>query len=60
MCGLYVTWVKSPSCMCVQLIGETTTKSLEYLLEDITQFFNSSAGDKYKIDDPHVGQVGGA
>ncbi len=57
MCGVYVTWVKTPSCMSVQLIGETTTKSLEYLLEDITQFYSSSSGDRYKINDPSIGQV---
>ena len=57
MCGVYVTNVKTPSCLSVQLIGETTTKSLEYLLEDITQFYNSKAGDEYKIVEPHIGQV---
>lgn len=41
----------------MQLIGETTTKSLEYLLEDITQFYSSTAGDRYKVEDPQVGQV---
>ena len=57
MCGVYVTNVKTPSCLSVQLIGESTTKSLEYLLEDITQFYNSKAGDAYKILEPQIGQV---
>ena len=57
MCGVYVTNVKTPSCLCVQLIGESTTKALEYLQEDITQFYNSRAGDALKIQDPQIGQV---
>ncbi len=43
--------------MSVQLIGETTTKSLEYLQEDIAQFYSSSAGVRYKIEAPQIGQV---
>ena len=57
MCGVYVTNVKTPSCLCVQLIGETTTKALEYLQEDITQFYNSKAGYTLKIQNPQIGQV---
>ena len=57
MCGVYVTWVKTPSCVCVQLIGESTTQCLEYLLEDITQFYNSKAGDAYRIKEPEIGQA---
>ena len=60
MSPVYITNVKTPSCMSMQLIGETTTKALEYLLEDITQFYNSKAGDVYKLEERELqlGQVG--
>lgn len=57
MAGVYVTHVHTPSCVCVQLIGENTTRALEYLLEDITQFYNSPKGDPYQLNKPHIGQV---
>lgn len=57
MMGVYVTHVHTPSCLCVQLIGENTTRALEYLLEDLTQFYNSSKGDGYMLKRPQIGQV---
>ena len=57
MVGVYVTHVHTPSCLCVQLIGETTTRTLEFLLEDLSQFYNSHKGDAYMIKKPHIGQV---
>ena len=56
-CKVYVTYVKTPSCFCVQLIGNTTTRALEALQEDMTTFFNSKDGDGYAIKEPYVGQV---
>ena len=60
MIPVYVTNVKTPSCMSVQLIGEGTTKALEYLLEDITEFYSSKAGSSYKMEEGEMqlGQVG--
>lgn len=55
--GVYVTHVHTPSCLCVQLIGENTTRTLEYLLEDLTQFYNTSKGDAYMLKKPRIGQV---
>ena len=57
MCPVYVTHIKTPSCFCVQLIGEKTTRALEALQEDMTVFFNSKDGDAYTIKEPYVGQV---
>jgi hypothetical protein len=56
MFGVYVTHVHTPSCLCVQIIGETTTRTLEYLLEDLTQFYNSRGGDSYVLKKPIIGQ----
>ena len=58
-CAVYVTYVKTPSCFSVQLIGDATTKALEALQEDMTAFFNSKDGDGYAIKEPYVGQVSG-
>ena len=57
MFGVYVTHVHTPSCLCVQIIGETTTRTLEYLLEDLSQFYNSTGGDSYMLKKPIIGQV---
>lgn len=57
MCPVYVTHVKTPSCFCIQLIGERTTKVLEALQEDMTVFYNSKEGDGYAIKEPYAGQV---
>ena len=57
MFGVYVTHVHTPSCLCLQIIGETTTRTLEYLLEDLTQYYNSSSGDSYMLKSPVIGQV---
>ena len=57
MCPVYVTHIKTPSCFCVQLIGEKTTKALEALQEDMTAFFNSENGNAYAIKEPYIGQV---
>ena len=57
MLGVYVTHVHTPGCLCVQIIGETTTRTLEYLLEDLTQFYNSRGGDSYVLKKPIIGQV---
>ena len=56
-CKVYVTYVKTPSCFSVQLIGNTTTKALEALQEDMTTFFNSKDGDGYAVKEPYIGQV---
>ena len=60
MCAVYVTHVKTPSCFCIQLIGDRTTKALEALQEDMTAFFNSKSGDGYAIKEPYIGQVSGS
>ena len=57
MIPVYVAHVKTPSCFTVQLIGEKTTKALEYLQEDLTQFYSGPETDKYRIDTPFIGQV---
>ena len=56
-CPVYVTHIETPSCFCVQLIGEKTTKALENLQEDMTSFFNSTDGNAYVIKEPYVWQV---
>ena len=56
-CKVYVTYIKTPSCFCVQLISNTTTKALEALQEDMTAFFNSKDGNGYAIKEPYIGQV---
>ena len=53
-CPVYVTHIETPSCFCVQLIGEKTTKALENLQEDMTSFFNSTDGNAYVIKEPYV------
>ena len=57
MSPVYVAHVKTPSCFTIQLIGEKTTKALEYLQEDLSQFYSGSESDKYRIDTPYIGQV---
>lgn len=55
--GVYVTYVKTPSYFCIQVIGEDSTQALDSLHEDMAQYYNSKAGDKCSIDAPYVGQV---
>lgn len=52
-----MTYVKSPSCLCVQIIGEDTTQALDSLHEDMAQFYNSAVGDKSVIEEAVIGQV---
>ena len=56
--GVYITYVKSPSRLCVQLIREDTTQALDSLHEDMFQFYSGKAGDCSSIDNPTIGQVG--
>lgn len=56
-CPVYVSYVKSPSCLYVQVIGETTTKALESLSEEMSQFYSSKDGGKYSIECVEIGQA---
>ena len=52
-----MTYVKSPSYLCVQIIGDDTTQALDSLHEDMAEFYNSASGDKAIIERPAIGQV---
>lgn len=56
--SVYVTEVRTPSSISVQLIGKETTQVLECLQEDMTAFFKSKDGKSYTIEDAFPGQVG--
>lgn len=56
-CPVYVSYVKSPSCLYVQIIGETTTKALESLSEEMYQFYSGKEGRKSTIECVQIGQV---
>ena len=58
MIPVYVTHIDSPSCFSVQLIKENTTQRLECLQNDMAAFFRSKEAEKYRIEEPMVGQVG--
>lgn len=57
MCPVYVSHVKTPSCLSLQLIGESTSKALESLQEDLTFFYKSLRGNEYVLKNPSVGEV---
>ena len=55
---VYITYVKSPSALSVQLISQSTTGALEYLQEDISNFYNSPSGEECAFDSTlEIGQV---
>ncbi|KAL5484712.1 hypothetical protein EMCRGX_G021252 [Ephydatia muelleri] len=56
-CPVYVSYVKSPSCLYVQIIGETTTKALESLSEEMYQFYSGKEGRKSTIECVQIGQA---
>jgi hypothetical protein len=55
--SVYVTEVRTPSSISVQLIGKETTQVLECLQEDMTVFFKSREGKSYTVDEAFPGQV---
>lgn len=55
--GVFVTYVKTPSYLCVQIIGVNTTQALDSLHEDMAQFYNGISGDKLGISNPTIGKV---
>lgn len=57
--SVYVTEVRTPSSISIQLIGKETTQVLECLQEDMTSFYNSKNGKSYTIDEAFPGQVRG-
>lgn len=58
MCPVYVSHMKTPSCLSLQLIGESTSKALESLQEDLAFFYKSQRGGEYVLRNPSVGEVG--
>ena len=57
MYPVYLSHVKTPSSLAFQLIGESTSKALESLQEDLAAFYNSKSGRDYILKDPSVGEV---
>ena len=57
--SVYVTEVRTPSSISIQLIGKETTQVLECLQEDMTTFYSSKGGKNYTIDEAFPGQVRG-
>lgn len=55
--SVYVTEVRSPGCLFVQLIGKGTTQVLECLQEDMAVFYKSKEGNSYDIQETYPGQV---
>lgn len=54
----YVTDVRNPGSVSIQLIGKETTQALECLQEDMTNFYRSVEGARYTIEETYPGQVG--
>ena len=55
--AVYVTEVRTPSSISVQLIGKETTQVLECLQEDMAVFYRSTEGKSYTIEETSPGQV---
>ena len=55
---MYVSFIKSPSCLSLQLISNDTSRALESLMEDTMLFYNSIEGEKLVLKSvPVVGEV---
>lgn len=57
--SVYVTNVRSPGSLQMQLIGKETTQVLECLHEDMTGFYKTEEGKKHTTKEVYPGQVRG-